>query len=100
MSQQKPPSKQQQILDGVTQLRTAMIGIPGTADQGLVGEVKEMRKVVVQHASSISRLCALHENADEHVPSRKKRAGIWGGIVTLIVGAAVAIARVFAKGDG
>ena len=72
----------------------------GKCDQGLVGEVKEMRKVVVQHASSISRLCALHENAEEHAPSKKKRAGIWGGIVTLIIGAAVAIAKVFAKGDG
>lgn len=98
MSQQKPPSKQQQILDGVTELRTAMIGIPGTADQGLVGEVKEMRKVVTGHSESIARLCALHE--DEHAPSKKKRAGVWGGIVTLVIGAAVAVAKVFAKGDG
>lgn len=100
MSQQKPPSKQQQILDGVTEVRTAVVGIPGTADEGLVGEVKEMRKIVVQHASSISRLLALHENTDEHGSSRKKKAGIWGGIVTLIVAAAVAVAKVFAKGDG
>ena len=100
MSQEKPPSKQQQILDGVTQLRTAVVGIPGTADQGLVGEVKEMRTIIVEHASSISRLCALHENAEEHVPSRKKRAGILGGIVTLIVGAVVALVKAFSNGDG
>ena len=98
MSQQKPPSKQQQILDTVTQLKTAVVGIEGTADEGLVGEVKEMRKVVGTHSDAISRLCALHEDNPGH--SRKKKAGIWGGIVTLIVGAAVAIAKVFARGDG
>lgn len=100
MSQQRPPSKQQQILEGTQRVETILIGVPGTAETGLVGEVKEMRQIVVEHASSISRLCALHENADEHVPSRKKKAGILGGILTLVVGAAVAIAKVFAKGDG
>lgn len=97
MSQQKPPSKQQQILDGVTQLRTAMVGIPGTADQGLVGEVREMRATVGKHSEAIARLCALQEG--EEGMSRKKKLGILGGIGGILAGLVVGLFKAFARGN-
>lgn len=104
MSQQKPPSKQQQILDTVTQLRTAVVGIEGTDDRGMAGAIKEMKhdhekmaETVSQHSEAIARLSAFHEGNEGM--SRRKKLGILGTIGSIIAGVIVGVIKVFARGD-
>lgn len=102
---EKRPSKQQQILDTVTRLETAVVGIPGTDDRGMAGEIKEIKtdqkeltETVGQHSEAIARLSAFHEG--EEGMSRKKKIGIWGSLAVIIPGAIVGLVKAFSKGEG
>lgn len=91
----KPPSKQQQILETVTELKTAMVGIPGTDDRGMAGDLKQT-KAQVEH------LAALHQEGNEHMAdgglTGKKKAGLWGGVLTLIAAALAGLVKAFTNG--
>lgn len=105
MTGNKLPSKQQQILEGTQRVETILIGVPGTAETGLVGDVKEMKKdqkhlaeTVGQHSEDIARLSALHE--DDSSPSKKKRLGIWGGVGSIIAAVIYGLVQLFKGGKG
>ena len=105
MTSNKPPSKQQQILESTQRVETILIGVPGTAETGLVGDVKEIRKnhkhlaeTVGQHSEDIARLAALHE--DDSGPSKKKKIGKWGGIGSIIAAIIYGLIQLFKNGKG
>ena len=100
----RQPSKEQQILDAVTEIRTVVVGVPNTDDRGMAGAIKELKadhkelsETVGQHSEAIARLCAFHEG--EEGMSRKKKLGIWGSLAVIIPGAIVGIIKAFSRGD-
>lgn len=104
MSQNRSPSKQQQILDTVTEIKTVVIGIPGTDDRGMAGAIKDIKTdhaklsdTVGRHSEAISRLATFHE--DDPGMSRKKKIGIWGAVGGIIAGGIAAIIRVVIRSN-
>lgn len=98
------PNKQQQILDAVTEIKTVVIGVPGTDDRGIAGSIndlnadhKELSAIVGQHSEAISRLCAFHEGRDGI--SQRKKLGLLGGLGAILAGAAVGLFKTFARGS-
>lgn len=99
------PSKQQQILEVSQRVETILIGVPGTAETGLVGDVKEIKRehkhlaeTVGQHSEEIARLAAFHE--DNSGPSKKKKLGKLGGIGSIIAGIIYGLIQLFKNGEG
>lgn len=105
MTSNKLPSKQQQILESTQRVETILIGVPGTAETGLVGDFKQhhkdheaLEKTVGDHSSAIARLAALHEN--DSGPSKKKKLGLWGGIGSIIAAIIYGLIQLFKNGKG
>ena len=97
----RPPSKQQQILDTVNRIETVVVGVPGTDDRGMAGSIKEMKSdhkalsgIVGQHSAVIARLAAFHEG-DGQGMSAKKKVGIWGAIGSTIAGVIYGLIQLF-----
>jgi len=96
----RPPSKQQQILDTVSRIETVVVGVPGTDDRGMAGSIKEIKadhkalsETVGQHSEAIARLATFHEGAEGI--SLKKKLGIWGAVGSTIAGVIYGLIQLF-----
>lgn len=97
----RPPSKQQQILDTVNRIETVVVGVPGTDDRGMAGSIKEIKadhkalsETVGQHSEAIARLATFHEGENPGM-STKKKLGIWGAIGSTIAGVIYGLIQLF-----
>jgi len=101
-------SIQQKTLDTVQRIETVVVGVPGTDDRGMAGSIKEIKSdykelartvgqhtvLLAQHSEAIARLCS-----DDEPMSKKKKAGMWGGIGTIIASAVYGLVQLFKGGN-
>jgi hypothetical protein len=101
MTSQEDPT--QQILKTLTEVKTTLVGIPGTDDRGMAGTIKRIDATSRDNSEAIQKLCALHDPGHEHMANGgltgKKKVGLFGGIVTLTAAAAAAVIKAFTGGN-
>ena len=90
---EKRRSIQQQTLDLARETRQAVLGVDGTEEKGMAGDLREVKTDVKAHGRSLEHLCALHEPGHTHMAesggSRKKTAR-WIGALGAVLAAAIA----------
>ena len=61
----------------------ALLGIPGTEEKGLVGDVKEIKGHLEDHSKRLTVVETLQKERNR--PSKKALTGYIGGVIAMIV---------------